>query len=125
MYRSALLPSGRRAIGATAGAAVAALALSVLPVGAADAAAPAQACDTRTNLTYEKLLDCVTVEGVLEHEEALQAIADANGGNRAAGLPGYEASVDYVVETLEAAGWEVSTRRVPLHLRRRRPRSSS
>jgi Zn-dependent M28 family amino/carboxypeptidase len=113
MYRSALLPSGRRAIGATAGAAVAALALSVLPVGAANAAAPAQACDTRTNLTYEKLLHCVTVEGVLEHEEALQAIADANGGNRAAGLPGYEASVDYVVETLEAAGWEVSTDEFP------------
>ena len=50
---------------------------------------------------------------MLEHEEALQAIADANGGNRAAGLPGYEASVDYVVETLEAAGWEVSIDEFP------------
>ena len=33
-----------------------------------------------------------------------QAIADANGGVRAAGTPGYDASVDYVAETLEAAG---------------------
>ena len=119
MYRSALLPSGRRAIGATAGAAVAALALSVLPVGAANAAAPAQACDTRTNLTYEKLLHCVTVEGVLEHEEALQAIADANGGNRAAGTAGLRRRAS----TTSSRRWRPpagrsSTRRVPLRLRR-------
>ena len=107
MYRSALLPSGRRAIGATAGAAVAALALSVLPAGAANAAAPAQACDLRNNNTYQKLLGCVTVDGVLEHEEAFQAIADANGGTRAAGTSGYTESVEYVRDTLEAAGWEV------------------
>ncbi len=43
-----------------------------------------------------------------EHLQAFQAIADDNGGNRAAGLPGYDASVDYVVETLEAAGWNVT-----------------
>ena len=74
----------------------------------AAATAPSQACDTRTNTTYAKLLQCLTVEGVMEHQEAFQAIADANGGNRAAGLPGYGASVGYVAETLEAAGWEVS-----------------
>ncbi|WP_411720548.1 M28 family metallopeptidase [Mycetocola sp.] len=44
----------------------------------------------------------------MEHLEAFQAIADANGDNRAAGTSGYEASVDYVVETLEAAGWNVT-----------------
>ena len=44
---------------------------------------------------------------------ALQAIADANGGTRAAGTPGYEASVDYVVDTLEAAGWDVSIDEFP------------
>jgi hypothetical protein len=43
---------------------------------------------------------------VLEHLEALQEIADENGGNRASGLPGYEASVDYVVEQLEGAGYD-------------------
>jgi Zn-dependent M28 family amino/carboxypeptidase len=83
-------------------------ALALVPAGAAMAAAPASnACDARMNNTYEKLLECVTVDGVLEHQEALQAIADANGGNRAAGTSGYTESVEYVVDTLEAAGWNV------------------
>ena len=38
---------------------------------------------------------------------AFQAIADANGGNRFSGMPGYDASVDYVAEKLEAAGYDV------------------
>ena len=41
------------------------------------------------------------------HQAALQAIADANGGNRFAGLSGHDESVDYVVDKLEAAGWDV------------------
>ena len=65
------------------------------------------ACENQTNNTYDKLLGCVTLEGVREHQAALQAIADANGGTRAAGTSGYDASVDYVVDTLEAAGWSV------------------
>ena len=44
---------------------------------------------------------------------AFQGIAAANGGNRAAGLPGYEKSVEYVVATLEAAGWNVSIDEFP------------
>ena len=64
-------------------------------------------CDSRVNDTQEKLLECVTVAGAREHQAAFQAIADANGGNRAAGTPGYDASVAYVVETLQAAGYEV------------------
>jgi hypothetical protein len=35
--------------------------------------------------------------------EALQAIASANGGNRAFGLPGYAASVDYIVSQTKNA----------------------
>lgn len=42
---------------------------------------------------------------VVEHLEALQAVADANGGNRAAGQPGFQASVDYVVGVLTDAGY--------------------
>ena len=64
-------------------------------------------CENRTNNTYRKLLECVTVDGVREHQAAFQAIADANDGTRAAGTTGYDASVDYVVEMLEAAGWNV------------------
>ncbi|MFE6963546.1 M28 family metallopeptidase [Agromyces sp. NPDC057679] len=88
-------------------ATVAAFAVALVPVGAATAA-PAAKCDNRNNNTIAKLVECVDADGAMEHLEALQEIADENGGNRAAGLPGYEASVDYVVETLEAAGWNVS-----------------
>jgi Zn-dependent M28 family amino/carboxypeptidase len=41
------------------------------------------------------------------HVEAFQAIADANGGNRAAGTPGYDRSADYVADRLRRAGYEV------------------
>jgi Zn-dependent M28 family amino/carboxypeptidase len=44
----------------------------------------------------------------LEHEQALQAIASANGGNRSSGSEGYNDSVDYVVERMEAIGLEVT-----------------
>jgi Zn-dependent M28 family amino/carboxypeptidase len=50
----------------------------------------------------------VTVAGIREHQLALQQIADANGGTRAAGTAGYDASVDYVVERAQAAGYDVS-----------------
>ncbi|GAA1747705.1 M28 family peptidase [Agromyces humatus] len=93
-------------------ATVAAFAVALIPVGAATAA-PAAKCDNRNNNTIAKLLECVDADGAMEHLEAFQAIADANGGNRAAGLPGYEASVDYVVDTLEAAGWNVSIDEFP------------
>lgn len=67
-----------------------------------------EACDTRVNNTFNKLLECVTVEGVREHQAAFQAIADANGGIRTSGTPGYDRSVDYVVERMEAAGYNVT-----------------
>jgi aminopeptidase Y len=72
-------------------------------------AAPPAACANRTNNTIANLLECVDVSGVREHQAALQAIADANGGIRTSGTPGYDASVDYVVERMEAAGYDVST----------------
>jgi Zn-dependent M28 family amino/carboxypeptidase len=75
--------------------------------GAATPAPPG--CANRANTTYQTLLDCVTLDGVRAHQAALQAIADANGGTRAAAAPGYDASVDYVIDTLEAAGWSVDT----------------
>jgi Zn-dependent M28 family amino/carboxypeptidase len=53
------------------------------------------------------LRSAVTVDGVREHQLALQAIADANGGSRVAGSPGYEESVQYVADSLAAAGYDV------------------
>ena len=45
------------------------------------------------------------------HLDALQKIADDNGGNRAAGTPGYRASVDYAVKVLKGAGYDVTRQR--------------
>jgi hypothetical protein len=82
--------------------------LSVQMVSAGPAA-----CDSRVNNTHNKLLECVTIEGVRAHQAALQAIADANGGTRAAGTPGYDGSVAYVKDTLEAAGYDVELNGFP------------
>ena len=76
---------------------------------AVSASAASPACETRTNNSISNLLECVTLDGVREHQAAFQAIADANGGTRASGTPGYDASADYVVDRLEAAGWNVTT----------------
>jgi Zn-dependent M28 family amino/carboxypeptidase len=97
-----------------AAAVIAAAALAAVAVPTAAQARPGQnACERRNNNQYDKLLDCVTVEGVREHQAAFQAIADANDdpfypGTRAAGTEGYANSVEYVQDTLEAAGWEVT-----------------
>lgn len=47
----------------------------------------------------------VTVDAVVGHLQQLQDIADANGGNRAAGTSGYEASAVYIEQALTAAGY--------------------
>ncbi len=54
----------------------------------------------------EKLREKVTVEGVYSHLKALQRAADHNGGNRAAGTAGYEATAQYVEGQLRKAGYE-------------------
>jgi Zn-dependent M28 family amino/carboxypeptidase len=55
------------------------------------------------------LEECVTLDGVREHLQAFQSIADEHDGNRAAGTSGYDASATYVAEQAEAAGLEVTT----------------
>jgi len=83
-------------------------ALTGLVIPSAAGAGPTQgACETRNNNQYDKLLSCVTLAGVREHQAAFQAIADANGGTRADQTPGFAASVDYVESTMLAAGWDV------------------
>ncbi len=51
----------------------------------------------------------VTTDAMMAHLKKLQEIADANGGNRALGSPGYAASVDYVAKTLKDKGFDVKT----------------
>ena len=58
------------------------------------------------NNNSTKLRNAVTLEGVRAHQFALQQIATANGGNRFSGLPGHDKSVAYVVDKLEAAGYD-------------------
>ena len=87
----------RRSLGAAGAAATAAALVATL------AATPAGAAPNNNN--SEKLRAAVTLEGVTRHLEALQQIAEANGGNRYAGLPGYEQSADYVAAQLRAAGY--------------------
>jgi Zn-dependent M28 family amino/carboxypeptidase len=45
--------------------------------------------------------------GAFRHLRALQDIATASGGNRAAGTPGYDRSAEYVSEQLAKAGYQV------------------
>ncbi|GLP77805.1 hydrolase [Mycobacterium antarcticum] len=55
------------------------------------------------------LRDRVATDAMLGHLKKLQEIADANGGNRALGTPGFDASVDYVAQTLRDKGFDVQT----------------
>lgn len=85
---------------------------ALVPVSAT-AAASKDACDNRNNNTYQKLLECVTLDGVMRHMEAFQQIADDNDdpyypGTRAAGTQGYADSAAYVAGLLEDAGYNVS-----------------
>ncbi|KAF2007495.1 aminopeptidase-like protein Y [Amniculicola lignicola CBS 123094] len=54
----------------------------------------------------EALQDEITTKGLMENLEKLDAIAKANGGNRAFGFPGYAASVDYILsQTKDSQGF--------------------
>jgi len=55
----------------------------------------------------KKIRNAVTVNGILAHERVLQRIANQNGGTRASGTPGYDASSKYVAATLKKAGYKV------------------
>jgi Zn-dependent M28 family amino/carboxypeptidase len=50
----------------------------------------------------------ITADGMRVHLEALAQIATDNGGNRAVGTPGFDASADYVRAQLEDVGYTAS-----------------
>jgi hypothetical protein len=60
------------------------------------------------DINTRKLREAVTVNGILQHERAFQRIADENGGTRASGTPGYDASARYVARTLRRAGYKAT-----------------
>jgi Zn-dependent M28 family amino/carboxypeptidase len=98
-----------------AAATVALVALVASLLGATPAAAASgggaasPTCDEHAGSSVDDLLECVTVEGVRAHLDALQDIADANDGTRASGSPGYDASADYVADEARRAGLAVTT----------------
>ncbi|HEX2284328.1 MAG TPA: M28 family peptidase [Mycobacterium sp.] len=51
----------------------------------------------------------VSVDGMYTHLRKFQEIADANNGSRAKGTPGYDDTVDYVVQFLRDKGFDVQT----------------
>jgi Zn-dependent M28 family amino/carboxypeptidase len=112
MSRRLLASPKRTSLWVLSVALAALLSMALLP-GQAAATKSGKACEKRTNNTYKKLLRCVTLEGVWEHQEAFQAIADANDdpfypGTRAAGTEGYDESAEYVARKLRRAGYKVT-----------------
>ncbi|VFT38505.1 aminopeptidase [Pseudomonas aeruginosa] len=56
---------------------------------------------------------CLQASNVVKRLQKLEDIASLNDGNRAAATPGYQASVDYVKQTLQKAGYKVSVQPFP------------
>lgn len=82
----------RAALATLTGLSLAAATVAAVP---AQAAAPSQS----------KLAKLVTLKNVRHHQLNLQKIADANGGNRAAGLPGNKITIKYIADQLKRAGY--------------------
>ena len=81
-----------------------ALLFATLLLAASATATPAYAAPKKQDKDINKLTKAVTVQGVLKHLRALQKISDEYG-DRAAGRPGYGASVRYVRDQLRKAGY--------------------
>ncbi|KAI1363127.1 peptidase family M28 [Xylaria arbuscula] len=62
--------------------------------------ATCEAAHSKPKISSKKLQAEIKTENLWSHLVALDKIAAANGGNRAFGLPGYAASVDYVWEKI-------------------------
>ncbi|WP_200841262.1 M20/M25/M40 family metallo-hydrolase [Geminicoccus flavidas] len=60
-----------------------------------------------------KLREVITVAAIRAHQQALQEVADANGGTRTAGSAGYDASASYVEQKLREAGYQVVVQPFP------------
>ncbi|KAI8304511.1 putative leucine aminopeptidase 2 [Colletotrichum sp. SAR11_240] len=75
-------------------------AATLLSLASGAAAATNETC--RPKVDSEQLQADLTTENLMANLEALNEIAFANGGNRAFGLPGYAASVDYVWDRISS-----------------------
>jgi Peptidase family M28/PA domain len=82
------------------------IALGALLVAGTGGAADEQTSEpaARAGVPAQALTRAITKQRLKAHLTALAAIARRNGGNRAAGTPGYTQSVAYVTRQLRAAG---------------------
>ncbi len=101
-----------RAITALVGLSLTAVGLAVVsPVEAA----PSPRCGGNPD-SVSVLMECVTLDGVMEHQRKFQKIADKYDGTRASGTRGYDKSADYVDDRLSAAGYTVTRQEFSFHL---------
>ncbi len=70
------------------------------------ALAPAAGAAPNPLKVSEDLREDVKTSGIRAHLQALQNIATMNGGTRASGTPGFDASAAYVMRRLRRAGYE-------------------
>ncbi|MFW7348144.1 MAG: M28 family peptidase [Pigmentiphaga sp.] len=89
-------------------AALATAVLALASCGGDGAVAPETACARQVNDTEDKLLACMTLDGVMAHLREFARIAEANAGHRASGSPGYDASAAYAEQVLRGAGYAVT-----------------
>jgi aminopeptidase S len=99
----------------------------VLPVGAALLAVSPKSLEAANTPTLSarsaemdasaQLRQAVSVEGIMAHVRLFQDIANANGGTRFVGTPGYAASADYVANQLRAAGYDVTIQSFQVQLK--------
>jgi Zn-dependent M28 family amino/carboxypeptidase len=79
------------------------------PSAAGSTIAPsAPAASAASSGLAEALRDAISVDDILADINRLDAIAAANGGNRAAGSPGHAESAELVAAELRAAGYDVT-----------------
>ena len=85
--------------------ATAALTLTTAPAAEGKQHGHGQGHGHHGDVSAAKLERSVTVRGIVEHQRALQRIADMNGGTRYTKTPGYTASVAYVRERCAGPVW--------------------
>ncbi|MEH3131774.1 MAG: M28 family metallopeptidase [Mycolicibacterium neoaurum] len=87
------------------------LALTALVAGCGSPGAPESSptADADAAGYADEISKRVQTDAMMAHLTRLQEIADQHDGNRALGTPGYQASLDYVVNALRDKGFEVQT----------------
>lgn len=82
-------------------------------IALAGAAQAFAAVRPRPMVSSNAIQDQITSEKLMGNLKAFDAIAKANGGNRAFGLPGYAASVDYMLEKTQNTHFKTWTQDFP------------